>query len=154
MSHPIIFFFIKRGCSIIVNTCLFINNEFVDSIDGKRFETINPATEKVITTVAEALGNDVDRAVDAATEAYNNVWKKVDGSERGRLLNKLADLLERDAEEIASLESLDNGKAFSTAKALDLPISVKAFRYFAGYADKIHGKVMLLYAGEISKFDF
>ena len=127
----------------IVCTGLFIDNEFVDSIDGKRFETINPTTGKVITTVAEASSKDVDKAVDAATEAYDKVWKKVSGYERGRLLYKLSDLIERDLEEIATLESLDNGKAFSVAKTMDVPSAIKLIRYYAGYADKIDGKVMI-----------
>lgn len=126
---------------MLVNTGLFINNEFVDSIDGKRFETINPATEKVITTVAEALSNDVDKAIDIATETYVKVWSKVSGYDRGRLINKLADLMERDIDELAAIESLDNGKPFLLTKAVDIQLSIKTYRYYAGFADKINGEV-------------
>ncbi|CAI2171083.1 6962_t:CDS:2, partial [Funneliformis geosporum] len=133
---------LPTGKSTKIYTGLFINNEFVDGIDGKRFEVINPSTGKPITTVAEAFANDVDKAVEAATEAFNKVWKNVQASERGRLLYKLADLIERDREEIAAIESLDNGKAFSIAKANDLQTAIDTYRYFAGFADKIHGKTM------------
>jgi acyl-CoA reductase-like NAD-dependent aldehyde dehydrogenase len=130
---------------LLVNTGLFINNEFIDSIDGKRFETINPTTEKVISTVAEASANDVDKAVDIATEAYVKVWSKISGYDRGRLINKLADLMERDIDELAALESLDNGKPFALVKAVDIAMSIKTYRYFAGFADKINGTVNKLY---------
>ncbi|CAI2174935.1 11192_t:CDS:2 [Funneliformis geosporum] len=133
---------LPTGESIKIYTGLFINNEFIDAIDGKRFETINPSTGKPITTVAEAFAKDVDKAVDAATEAFDKVWKNVQPSERGRLLNKLADLMERDLEEIAAIESLNNGKAFSVAKRDDIPGAIATYRYFAGFADKIHGEMI------------
>ncbi|CAG8439127.1 4380_t:CDS:2 [Diversispora eburnea] len=121
-------------------TGLFINNEFVDSVDGKRFKTINPATEKEITTVAEASEKDVDLAVDAAEKAFNDVWRNVTGAQRCKLLNKLADLMERDLDELAALESLDNGKTYKEAKEDDVPDSIDVYRYYAGWCDKIHGK--------------
>ncbi|CAG8633855.1 9379_t:CDS:2 [Paraglomus brasilianum] len=121
---------------------LFINNEFVESIDGKRFETINPSTGKVITTVAEASANDIDIAVNAAENAFENVWKHVSSSERGRLLYKLADLIRRDLKILAAIESLDNGKAFGVAQVLDLPIVIQSFEYFAGFSEKINGEVI------------
>lgn len=126
---------------VLVNTGLFINNEFVEAVDGKKFETINPSTGEVIVKVSEASEKDVDIAVEAAVEAYNNVWCHVEGNERGRLLNKLADLMERDLDELAALESLDNGKALSVAKKVDLPAAIDCYRYYAGWSDKIHGKV-------------
>ncbi|RHZ74858.1 hypothetical protein Glove_219g79 [Diversispora epigaea] len=121
-------------------TGLFINNEFVDSVDGKRFKTINPVTEKEITTVAEASEKDVDLAVDAAEKAFNEVWRYSTGAQRCKLLNKLADLMERDLDELAALESLDNGKTYKDAKRSDVPTSIGAYRYYAGWCDKIHGK--------------
>ncbi|CAG8513589.1 1325_t:CDS:2 [Cetraspora pellucida] len=127
---------------INVHTGLFINNEFVDSVDHKLFETINPATGKVITSVAEASERDVDIAVEAAASAFSDVWCNVDGKERGKLINKLANLMERDLEELAALEALDNGKPFLSAKANDLPGAISCYRYFAGWCDKIHGKVI------------
>ncbi|KAG9302933.1 hypothetical protein G9A89_022350 [Geosiphon pyriformis] len=133
---------LPTGKTLKVQTGLFINNEFVEAVDGKRFETINPATGKVITTVAEASEKDIDLAVEVATEAFENVWKNFDGQKRGELMNKLADLLERDSEELAVLEALDNGKAYLTAKFVDVKGIITTIRYFAGWADKIHGKVV------------
>ncbi|KAG9298799.1 hypothetical protein G9A89_015820 [Geosiphon pyriformis] len=133
---------LPTGKTLKVQTGLFINNEFVEAIDGKRFETINPATEKVITTVAEASEKDIDRAVEAATEAFENVWQNFDGQKRGQLLNKFADLLERDSEELAELEALDNGKTYQMAKTIDVKAIITTIRYYAGWADKIHGKVI------------
>ncbi|CAG8449851.1 13670_t:CDS:2 [Cetraspora pellucida] len=128
--------------TVKVYTGLFINNEFVDSVDGKRFETINPTTAQVITSVVEASEKDVDIAVEAATRAFNEEWIHVDGKKRGTLLNKLADLMERDIDDLAALEALDNGKAFTIAKVQDLPATIAVYRYFAGWCDKIHGKVI------------
>ncbi|CAG8713917.1 16425_t:CDS:2, partial [Racocetra persica] len=133
---------LPNGKTVKAFTGLFINNEFVDSVDGKRFETINPTTGQVITSVVEASEKDVDIAVEAATKAFNEEWIHVDGKERGRLLNKLADLIERDIDELAALEALDNGKAFTIAKSMDLPFTIDVYRYFAGWCDKIHGKVI------------
>ena len=153
------------------HTGLFINNEFVDSISGKTFETPNPATgevligfknycyitnnlqrevinstfeNKVIARVAEGDKADVDIAVKAASEAFRlgSPWRTMDASRRGELLNKLADLLERDAVHLASLETLDNGKPYVMSMMADVALSVKCYRYFAGWADKNHGKVI------------
>ncbi|CAG8581013.1 17857_t:CDS:2 [Racocetra fulgida] len=123
---------LPNGKTVKVEKGLFINNAFVESVDKKCFETINPSTGKVITTVSEASSKDVDLAVEAATNAFYNVWRFVDGKERGRLLNKLADLIERDTEELAALETLDNGQTLSTAKFIDIGHSIDCYRYFAG----------------------
>ncbi|KAK9685824.1 aldehyde dehydrogenase (NAD(P)(+)) ald5 [Basidiobolus ranarum] len=133
---------LPNGKSIHVNTNLFINGEFVPSQSGKTFDTINPVTEKVICKVAEADEKDIDIAVKAATNAYYGSWSKTTGSQRGRLLYKLADLIEQNADELAALESLDNGKTVSDAKNGDLRLAVECYRYYAGWADKIHGKVI------------
>ncbi|CAG8491700.1 20641_t:CDS:2, partial [Racocetra persica] len=133
---------LPNGKTANVYSGLFINNEFVDSVDHKLFETINPTTGKVITSVAEASEKDVDIAVEAAANAFNDVWCHVDGKERGKLINKLANLMERDFEELAALEALDNGKTLRSAKAYDLPSAISCYRYFAGWCDKIHGKVI------------
>ncbi|KAF0421301.1 putative aldehyde dehydrogenase [Gigaspora margarita] len=133
---------LPTGKTIKIQTGLFIDNEFVESVDGKRFVTIDPSTEGVITTVAEASSKDVDLAVEAATKAFSNVWCHIDGKERGKLLNKLADLMERNLDDLAALETLDNGKAFSITKTIDLPEAIRCYRYFAGWCDKVHGKVI------------
>jgi len=120
---------------------LFINNQFVPSKSGKKFDTVNPATGKVITQVYEADAADVDVAVAAAKEAFKG-WKKEKPSVRGRLLYKLADLMERDLNILAEIESLDNGKCVTVAKGADLPLSIAHVRYFAGWADKTHGQMV------------
>ncbi|KAJ5120936.1 Aldehyde dehydrogenase C-terminal [Penicillium bovifimosum] len=120
---------------------LFINNEFVKSVDGKTFETVNPTDEKVITSVYEATEKDVDIAVKAAREALEGAWKKVTPSDRGRMLTKLADLFERDMEILASIEALDNGKAVTMAK-VDIANAAGCLRYYGGWADKITGQTI------------
>lgn len=121
-------------------TQLFINNEFVDSKSGKTFATVNPSTGNVIAQISEGDKVDVDKAVAAAKQAFarNSVWRKMDASARGKLMFKLADLMTRDTDYIASLETLDNGKTFSSAK-FDVLGSIETIRYYAGWCDKIHG---------------
>ncbi|KAG1123693.1 hypothetical protein G6F42_010307 [Rhizopus arrhizus] len=131
----------SNGQEVKVHTYLFINNEFVPG-HGPLIETINPATEEVICSVHSADESDVDAAVNAAKECFKNVWRKTAPAERGRLINKLADLMERDKDEIATLDALDNGKAFTIARDVDVTDSIGCFRYFAGWADKIHGKTI------------
>ena len=124
-------------------TKLLINNEWVNSASGKTFPTINPATGEVITQVAEADAADVDRAVRAARKAFDHgPWRKTAAAERGRLLLRLADLIEKHADELAELETLDNGKPVAVARAADLPLTVGCYRYYAGWADKIQGKTI------------
>src|ERR1700675_2196110 len=122
---------------------LLINNEWVDSISGKTFATINPATGEEICQVAEADAADVDKAVHAARVAFETgPWHKTSGSQRAQLLHRLADLIEKHADELAQLEALDNGKPYQVAKAADLPLTVACYRYYAGWADKIQGKTI------------
>jgi aldehyde dehydrogenase (NAD+) len=124
-------------------TKLLINNQWVDSASGKTFPTINPATGEVICQVAEADATDVDYAVRAARDAFEHgSWRKTAASERGRLLNRLADLVERHADELARLESLDNGKPYAVASAADLPLTIACYRYYAGWADKVQGRTI------------
>ena len=110
---------------------LFINNEFVDAKSGKTFETINPANGKTIARVAEADKVDVDRAVQAAKDAFKlgSPWRRSDASHRGVLLHKLADLMQRDAAHLAALESLDNGKPYQIALNVDVPASIDTLRF-------------------------
>lgn len=119
----------------------FINNEFVKSQEGKTFEVINPSDESVICSVQEASEKDVDIAVAAARKAFNGDWRKVTPEQRGKYLVKLADLMERDLDILAAVESLDNGKAFTMAKG-DLGAAIGCIRYYGGWADKIEGKVV------------
>ena len=111
---------------------------------AKHFETINPATGDVLTKVAEADAADVDLAVKAARKAFHlkSHWRRMSASERGKLLNRLADLIEKHQDELATLESLDNGKPRHIALAADLPLTIACYRYYAGWADKIQGKTI------------
>jgi aldehyde dehydrogenase (NAD+) len=131
---------IDRRNPEIKYTKLFINNEWVDSKSGKKFPTLNPATAEKIVDISEADKADVDAAVDAARAAFTPgaPWKAMDASARGRLIHKLADFMERDREQLAALETLDNGKPYGDAD-FDISCAVDVFRYFAGWADKIHG---------------
>jgi aldehyde dehydrogenase (NAD+) len=122
---------------------MFIGGKWVDSVSGKTFATLNPATGEPICQVAEGDKADVDLAVKAARKAFEEgPWRKMNASDRGRLIHKLADLIERNKEELAALESLDNGKPYKDALAADLPLTIKCLRYYAGWADKIHGKTI------------
>lgn len=122
---------------------LLIGGKWVPSVSGKTFETINPSTGEVICRVAEGDKADVDLAVAAARKAFETgPWPRMSAAERGRILNRLADLIEANKEELAALESLDNGKPVNDALAADLPLVIKCYRYYAGWADKYHGKTI------------
>jgi aldehyde dehydrogenase (NAD+) len=120
-----------------------IDGQWVEAASGKRFPTFNPATGERIAEVAEADRVDVDRAVAAARRAFESgPWSRMPASERGHLLYRLADLLEKNLDELAALETLDNGKPIRDSKAADLPLSIACYRYYAGWADKIEGKTI------------
>src|SRR5262245_54945950 len=122
---------------------LFIGGKWQDSVSGKTFATLNPATGEAICQVAEGDKADIDLAVKSARKAFEEgPWPRMNASERGRLLNKLADLIEQNQEELAALETLDNGKPLRDSQGADLPLTVKCYRYYAGWADKIHGKTI------------
>ena len=123
-------------------TELLINNRWLPSESGKTFATVNPATGEEICQVAEADAADVEKAVQAARAAFEGPWRKLRASERGRMLHRLADLIEKNADQLARLESLDNGKPLSIAKAVDVAKTVACYRYFAGWADKVQGKTI------------
>src|SRR5437763_8802603 len=122
---------------------LFIGGKWQDSVSGKTFATTNPATGETICQVAEGDKADIDLAVKAARKAFEEgPWPKTSAADRGRLLNKLADLIEARKEELAALESLDNGKPYRDSLEADLPLVIKCYRYYAGWADKNHGKTI------------
>ncbi len=101
------------------------------------------ANGQVITKISEGTSKDVDLAVEAAEKAYKTTWGlNAPGAQRGRLLYKLAELMEQHKEELAALEALDNGKTYQWASTADIPSSIDTIRYYAGWADKIHGKVI------------
>ncbi len=124
-------------------TQLLIDGKFVNSKSGKTFASINPATEEILCQVQEGDKEDIELAVRAAKEAFESgPWSRMSAAERGRLMFKLADLLEQNVEEFALLESLDNGKAITWARHADLYLCIETLRYYAGWADKVHGQTI------------
>lgn len=122
---------------------MLINGKWVGSASGKTFPTYNPANGEVMTQVAEGDREDINRAVSAARAAFETgPWSRMTASERGRLVWKLADLLEANLEEFAEIESLDNGKPLKVARAADVPLAVDMFRYMAGWATKLEGNTI------------
>jgi acyl-CoA reductase-like NAD-dependent aldehyde dehydrogenase len=123
---------------------LLIGGEWRQASHGRTFTTINPATAEVLTEVAEASAEDVNAAVEAARRAFasDSAWRKLSASERGRVLWKVADLLEQNIDEMAELETLDNGKPISESRHIDLPMVIDVLRYYAGWATKIHGETV------------
>ncbi len=122
---------------------LFIGGEWREASGGRMFETVNPATGEVLTQVAEASAADVDEAVMAARRVFDDSehpWRKMSASERGRLLWRIADAVERNIDELAELETLDNGKPIFESRYVDMPMVVDVLRYYAGWATKIHGE--------------
>ncbi|MEM9926650.1 MAG: aldehyde dehydrogenase family protein [Cyanobacteria bacterium P01_D01_bin.50] len=125
----------------IGQTKLLINNQWVESVSGKKFETINPATGEVICSLSEADAADVDKAVEAAKQAFGGEWRKMSATRRGELLYKLADLIEQNIDDLARLETLDNGKPVTSSYG-DLNLVIRCYRYYAGWADKVQGKTI------------
>ncbi|HEY0377074.1 MAG TPA: aldehyde dehydrogenase family protein [Pyrinomonadaceae bacterium] len=121
---------------------LFIDGQWVDAESGKTFTTPNPATGQTLAEVAEADKADVDKAVAAARRAYEGKWSRMSARDRGRLLYKLAQLIEENSKELAALETADNGKPIRESQYVDLPQVVENFEYFAGYATKIEGETI------------
>jgi aldehyde dehydrogenase (NAD+) len=116
---------------------LFINGEFVDPAAKGTFKTVNPATEEVLAEVSEAGEADVDRAVAAARVAYDRVWSRLPGRERGKYLFRIARIIQERSRELAVLESLDNGKPIKESRDVDVPLAAAHFFYHAGWADKL-----------------
>ncbi|KAL8140783.1 hypothetical protein V2J09_006804 [Rumex salicifolius] len=121
-------------------TKLLINGEYVDAASGKTFPTFDPRTGDVITHVSEGDAEDINRAVASARKAFDEgPWPRMTAYERSKVLFKFADLVEKHSEELASLETYDNGKPYKQALESELPLCVRIIRYYAGWADKIHG---------------
>jgi phenylacetaldehyde dehydrogenase len=119
---------------------LFINGQWTDAASGKTFETPNPATGATLANVAEGDAEDIDRAVRAARAAFDEgPWGRITPSERGRIIWRIGDLILEHAEELAQLESLDNGKPYAVALGADVPLAADLFHYMAGWATKIEG---------------
>jgi len=123
---------------------LFIGGQHRKSLSGKTFETPNPATGKTLATVAEGDAADIDEAVRAARAAYDGAWRDLTPSSRGKILWKIGDLIEEHAEELADLESLDNGKPKLQAQFADVAVAAELFHYMAGWTTKLEGNTMSL----------
>jgi phenylacetaldehyde dehydrogenase len=122
---------------------MLIGGDWVEAASGETFETFNPATGEVLARVARGGSEDVDRAVKAARRAFENgEWCRFTPSERGRLVWRIGDLIEEHAEELALLETLDNGKPLAVARAADVALAADLFRYMAGWATKIEGSTI------------
>ena len=122
---------------------LFINGHWVDAASGKTFETPNPATGETLAQVAEGDGEDINRAVRAARAAFDDgPWSRMTPSERGRIIWRIGDMILQHVDELAQLESLDNGKPFLVAQAADVPLAADLFHYMAGWATKIEGNTI------------
>ena len=116
---------------------LFIDNEFVEPAEGQYFDTINPATEEFLASVALATDADVSRAVKAARKAKNGAWSKMKPADRGKYIYRIARILQERAREFSVIESLDGGKPIRESRDIDIPLSAAHFFYYAGWADKL-----------------
>ncbi|ERN05911.1 hypothetical protein AMTR_s00006p00268060 [Amborella trichopoda] len=124
-------------------TQLLIGGKYVDSASGKTFPTLDPRTGEVIAHVAEGDAEDINRAVSAARKAFDDgPWPRMTAYERSRILYRFADLVEKHNDELAALETWDNGKPYEQASLAEIPMFVRLMRYYAGWADKIHGLVV------------
>ncbi len=128
-----------RDPSLILRKQLLIDGQHVESLSGRTFDTLNPATGRVIATISEGNEADVNRAVDAARRAFEGVWSTMRPAERGHILFRLAELMKQHSDELAELESRDAGKPISAVLRQDLPAAIDTLTYYAGWADKIHG---------------
>nr|DAD34621.1 TPA_asm: hypothetical protein HUJ06_005261 [Nelumbo nucifera] len=124
----------------VEHTQLLINGQFVDAASGRTFPTLDPRTGEVIAHVAEGEDEDINRAVSAARKAFDEgPWPKMTAYERSRIIYRFADLLEKHNDEIAAIETWDNGKPYEQSAKVEIPMLTRLFRYYAGWADKIHG---------------
>jgi len=123
---------------------LLIGGKWAEAASGKTFQTLNPATEEVLAEVAHGQAEDINRAVRAARTAFadDSPWRRMNASDRGRLIWKIAELIDEHADEFAMLETLDNGKPFGVARAADVPLAADLFRYMAGWTTKIEGNTV------------
>jgi len=131
-----------NGVKYTQPTGLFINNEWVKSSKGNKITSINPTDESEICSVEAAEPEDIDKAVDAARKAFKGEWRDMASTERGELMFKLAALVEQHKETLATIETWDNGKPYTVARDEDLAEVAGTLKYYAGYADKIHGQVI------------
>jgi aldehyde dehydrogenase (NAD+) len=129
----------SRELAVILRKQLLIDGRHVESVSGRTFDTLNPATGQVIATISEGNEADVDRAVTSARRAFEGVWSTMRPAERGHILFRLVELMKQHSDELAELESRDSGKPISAVLRQDLPAAIDTLTYYAGWADKIHG---------------
>lgn len=129
----------SRELAVILRKQLLIDGRHVESVSGRTFDTLNPATGQVIATISEGNEADVDRAVTSARRAFEGVWSTMRPAERGHILFRLVELMKQHSDELAELESRDAGKPISAVLRQDLPAAIDTLTYYAGWADKIHG---------------
>ncbi|EKJ72513.1 hypothetical protein FPSE_07394 [Fusarium pseudograminearum CS3096] len=141
MAPPTAHISAPNGRKFDLPTGIFINNEWVESSNGQKLSSINPATEEEIVSVFSATAKDVDTAVAAARTAFETSWRETPGTTRGRLLMKLADLVEAELETLATIEALDNGKPYTQALG-DIQEVCDVLRYYGGWADKTYGQTV------------
>jgi len=127
----------KSSAKINSKYDLFINGKFEKPESKKYFDTINPATEEKIATIAEANQTDVNKAVKAARTAYNNVWSKMPAKERAKYIYRIARMIQERARELAIIETMDGGKPIRESRDIDIPLAANHFFYYAGWADKL-----------------
>lgn len=127
----------KSSAKINSKYGLFINGKFEKPESKKYFDTINPATEEKIATIAEANQTDVNKAVKAARTAYNNVWSKMPAKERAKYIYRIARMIQERARELAIIETMDGGKPIRESRDIDIPLAANHFFYYAGWADKL-----------------
>lgn len=131
----------------LVQTGLFIGNAFVPAADNATINLQNPATGEFLASVSAAQVADVDRAVACAREAYQSTWRSTCPGQRRALLNRLADLIERNAKDLASLEAIDAGILYRDSRVVAVPQAAETCQYYAGWADKVDGKSMSISQG-------
>lgn len=134
--------------TIRVPTQLFINGSFTDGQHIKKIDIINPTTEQVVCQMPVATAQDVDKAVQSAYSAFKGAWSEISARQRGQLMYKLADLMENHKEDLATIESIDSGAVYTLALKTHIGMSIDAWRYFAGCADKIEGSTIPVSAAQ------
>jgi aldehyde dehydrogenase (NAD+) len=139
-----------NGRNTSIPTGLFINNAFVKSLAGKTFDVEDPATGKLLVSIEEGQAEDVDVAVKAARQSFEGGWAESDPAWRGSLLLRLADLMEKNQEDILNIEIADSGKTLRQASSIDIPAAIGTLRYFAGWADKVYGKTAATVPGTVT----
>ena len=126
----------------LMQTKLFIGNEWRDAASGRTMEVVNPATEEIVAAVASAGSEDLEVAVEAARGAGQGAWSAMSARERGRMVRKLGDRLLERADEIARLETLHNGKPIFESRHIEIPAAAECFEYFGGWSDKVMGETI------------